>query len=288
MNWKLEVITSPHAGYCFGVKRAMRLIEQGLECFGAPIYTLGDVIHNPPEVDRLKTRGVRSVASLDEVEEGGTLVIRAHGVHPELIREAKRRGIRILDATCPFVQRSQDFVKQFSEQSDPVIIIGDREHPEVQGIAGHAGSGTIIIKDALEAAAIAPLERAGVVIQTTFARAEAERVIEVLSGRVRDLRVEDTICQATVARRAATLELARRVDLMLVVGGRNSSNTKRLHQVCVDALVPTRFVESADEIAPEWFATAHRVGLTTGTSTPDWLIEAVLERLGEISGGSRS
>ena len=288
MNWKLEVITSPHTGYCFGVKRAMRLIEQGLECFGAPIYTLGDVIHNPPEVDRLKTRGVRSVSSLDEVEEGGTLVIRAHGVNPELIREAKRRGIRILDATCPFVQRSQNFVKQFSEQSDPVIIIGDREHPEVQGIAGHAGSGAIIIKDALEAAAIAHLERAGVVIQTTFARAEAERVIEVLSGRVRDLRVEDTICQATEARREATLELAGRVDLMLVVGGRNSSNTKRLHQVCVDALVPTRFVESADEIAPAWFATARRVGLTTGTSTPDWLIEAVLAKLEEISNCSPS
>jgi len=288
MTWTLEVIPSPHTGYCFGVKRAMRLIEQGLECFGAPIYTLGDVIHNPPEVDRLRTRGVRSVSSLDEVEEGGTLVIRAHGVHPDLIREAKGRGIRILDATCPFVQRSQKFVRQFSEQSYPVIIIGDREHPEVQGIAGHAGDDTIIVKDALEAVAIPFLEKAGVVIQTTFARAEAERVIAVLSERVRDLRLEDTICQATEARREATLELARRVDLMLVVGGKNSSNTKRLYQVCVDAHVPTRFVESADRIAPAWFASARRVGLTTGTSTPNWLIEAVLARLDEISGGPRS
>jgi (E)-4-hydroxy-3-methyl-but-2-enyl pyrophosphate reductase len=201
MTWTLEVIPSPHTGYCFGVKRAMRLIEQGLECFGAPIYTLGDVIHNPPEVDRLRARGVRSVSSLDEVEEGGTLVIRAHGVHPDLIREAKGRGIRILDATCPFVQRSQKFVRQFSEQSYPVIIIGDREHPEVQGIAGHAGDDTIIVKDALEAVAIPSLEKAGVVIQTTFARAEAERVIAVLSERIRDLRLEDTICQATEARR---------------------------------------------------------------------------------------
>jgi small subunit ribosomal protein S1 len=286
MKRKLEILTSPHAGYCFGVKRAMRLIEQGLECFGAPIYTLGDVIHNPPEVERLRARGVRSVASLDDVEAGGTLVLRAHGVHPELIRDAQRRGIRILDATCPFVQRSQSFVRQFSDQSFPVIIIGDREHPEVQGIAGQAATGAIIVKDAIEAASIEPLEQAGVVIQTTFAREEAERIIEILAGRVRDLHVEDTICQATEARREATLELARKVDLMLVVGGRNSSNTKRLFQVCIDARVRVRFIESPDEIDPTWFASVRKIGLTTGTSTPSWLIEAVLERLEEISDSS--
>lgn len=283
MKRKLEILTSPHAGYCFGVKRAMRLIEQGLACFGAPIFTLGDVIHNPQEVKRLEALGVRPVASLDDVEEGGTLVLRAHGVHPELIREAERRGIRILDATCPFVRRSQRFVKQFGEESCPVIIIGDSEHPEVQGIAGHAGAGVIILKDAAEAAALGPLERAGVVIQTTFAREEAEKIIEVLAARVGDLRVQDTICQATEARREAALALARRVDLMLVVGGKNSSNTKRLFQLCVDAQVPARFIESADEIEPDWFASVRRIGLTTGTSTPDWLIDAVLKRLEEIS-----
>jgi (E)-4-hydroxy-3-methyl-but-2-enyl pyrophosphate reductase len=284
MNWRIEIITSPHTGYCFGVKRAMRLIDQGLERFGPPIYTLGDVIHNPPEVERLKTKGVHKVSSIREVERGGTLVIRAHGVHPDLIHEAERRGIRILDATCPFVQRSQNFVKRFSEESLPVIIIGDRDHPEVQGIAGHARGTAHIVKDAGEASQIPPFERAGVVIQTTFARPEAERIIEVLSARIRELRVEDTICQATESRREATIELARRVDLMLVVGGKNSSNTRRLYQVCVDENVPTRFVESADEISPAWFATARRVGVTTGTSTPDWLIEAVLERLHAISG----
>jgi len=286
MKWKLEVITSPHAGYCFGVKRSMRLIEQGLACFGAPIYTLGDVIHNPPEVERLKTCGVRPVVSLDDVEERGTLVLRAHGVHPELIREAQQRGIRILDATCPFVRRSQNFVRRFTEASCPVIIIGDREHPEVHGIAGHAGGNAIIVKDVHEAAAVGPLERAGVVIQTTFARPEAERIVKVLTTRVRDLSVEDTICQATEVRRKATLELAQRVDLMLVVGGKNSSNTKRLYQVCVDAQVAARFVESPEEIDPAWFDSVRKIGLTTGTSTPDWLINAVIERLEEISQSS--
>jgi|WetSurMetagenome_2_1015567.scaffolds.fasta_scaffold30372_2 small subunit ribosomal protein S1 len=283
MSRKFEIVTSPHMGYCFGVMRAMRLIEQGLESFGGAIYTLGDVIHNPLEVERLRTRGVRPVDSLDEVPEGGTLVLRAHGVRPGLIDEARRRGIRILDATCPFVQLSQRHAKRFAEESIPVIIIGDREHPEVQGLAGHAGEGAIVVKDAGEARRIAPLERAGAVIQTTFSRREAEEIIAALRERVRDLRVRDTICQATEARRDAMLALAREVDCLLVVGGRNSSNTLRLYRRCLDSGVPAHLVESADDIEPAWFSEVRRIGLTTGTSTPAWIIEAVLARLDGIS-----
>jgi small subunit ribosomal protein S1 len=283
MNRKLEIVTSPHMGYCFGVMRAMRLIEQGLESFGGTIYTLGDVIHNPPEVERLRTRGVHSVETLDEVPEGGTLVLRAHGVRPDLIDEARRRGVNILDATCPFVRLSQRYVKRFAEESVPVIIIGDREHPEVRGIAGHAGGSAIVVKDAGEAGKIPLLDRAGVVIQTTFSRSEAEEIIAALAGRVRDLKVRDTICQATEARRDAMLALARDVDCLLVVGGGNSSNTIRLFQRCVDSGVPAHLIESADDIDPDWFSAVRKIGLTTGTSTPAWIIEAVLARLDEIS-----
>ena len=283
---KFEIITSPHMGYCFGVMRAMRLIEQGLESFGGTIYTLGDVIHNPLEVERLRKRGVHPVETLDEVPEEGTLVLRAHGVSPDLIDDARRRGIRILDATCPFVQLSQRYVRQFAEDSIPVIIIGDREHPEVRGIAGHAGEGALVVKDAREAGLIAPLDCAGVVIQTTFSRSEAEEIIAALAGRVRDLRVRDTICQATEARREAMIALARDVDCLLVVGGRNSSNTIRLYQRCIDSGIPAHLIESAGEIDPDWFSTVRRIGLTTGTSTPAWIIEAVLARLDEISGES--
>jgi len=283
MRAKLEIIVSPHAGYCFGVKRAMRLVAEGLERYGGIIYTLGDLIHNPQEIERLKARGVHPVSSLDEVPEGGTLVIRAHGVHPDRVREAERRGIRILDATCPFVQRSQKFVRGLSREPYPVIIIGDGEHPEVQGIAGHAGERLLIVRDEKEAKRMAPLDRAAVVIQTTYPRPEAERIIDALRSKVRDLHVEDTICQATESRREAALALARTVDFMLVVGGRNSSNTKRLYQVCASVGVPARFIESADEIDPAWFGGRRRIGITTGTSTPDWLIASVRERLAEIS-----
>jgi len=286
MSRKFEILTSPHVGYCFGVMRAMRLVEQGLESFGGAIYTLGDVIHNPLEVRRLETLGVHSVETLDEVPEGGTLVLRAHGVSPDLVDEARRRGIGVLDATCPFVQLSQRYVKRFAEESVPVIIIGDREHPEVRGIAGHAGGQAIVVKNAREAMLMAPLDRAGAVIQTTFSRSEAEEIISALRARVRDLTVRDTICEATETRRAAMLALARDVDCMLVVGGANSSNTMRLYQRCVDSGVPAHLIESADDIDPDWFSAVRSIGLSTGTSTPAWIIEAVISRLDEISRGS--
>jgi small subunit ribosomal protein S1 len=283
MNRKFEIVVSPHIGYCFGVMRAMRLIEQGLENRGGTIYTLGDVIHNPLEVERLRSRGVHPVESIEELPRGGTLVLRAHGVSPDLVDEAAARGVRILDATCPFVRLSQRYVKRFAEEGIPVIIIGDREHPEVKGIAGHAGGNAIVVKDAREAEAVGPLDRAGVVIQTTFSRSEAEAVIEALGRRVRDLTVRDTICQATEARREAVLDLARNVDCLLVVGGRNSSNTMRLFRSCVKSGVPAHLIESGEDIDPSWFEGVRKIGVTTGTSTPAWIIDEVLARLERIS-----
>ena len=286
MNRKIEIILSPHTGYCFGVKRAMRLINQGLaDQPDAKIYTLGDIIHNPQAVERLRESGVDPVGSLDEIEEGSILVIRAHGVQPGLIEEARARGIHILDTTCPFVQRSQNYVRKLTGESYRVIIIGDGEHPEVKSIAGHAGDGAIIIDNPDDAGNVPALEKAGVVIQTTFSKERAQKIIAVLEEHVEHLRVYDTICQATVLRREATLDLSRDVDLMLVVGGKKSSNTKRLYQMCLDAGIRAHFVETADEIDPAWFHGCEKIGLTTGTSTPEWVIDRVLERMEEISLG---
>ena len=286
MNPKLEVTLSPYTGYCFGVKRAMSLIDRGVaEQPDAKIYTLGEIIHNPQAVARLRERGVEPVSSLDEIEEGSFLIIRAHGVQPEIIEEAERRGIRLLDATCPFVQKSQRYVRALVKESYRVIIIGDADHPEVRSIAGHAGGEAIIIDNVESAVGVPRMDKAGVVIQTTFSKENARTIIEILEERIERLRVYDTICQATILRREATLELAGMVGVMLVVGGRTSSNTRRLYRMCVDMGIPSHFVETADEIDPSWFHGCRRVGLTTGTSTPDWVIEQVLERMEEISVG---
>lgn len=279
----LEVIMSPITGFCFGVKRAMSLIEEGLGGGGKTLYSIGDVIHNPQAVEDLRSKGVIPVFSMDELSGGDTLIIRAHGVMPDLIEEARRRGINLIDTTCPFVQKSQEYVRQMSDEGRKVIIIGDSSHPEVRAISGQAGPDPIIISTLLEAESVGVIDRAGVVIQTTFSREKAMKIIGELEKCIRDLGVHDTICQATVLRREATLELASNVDIVLVVGGKGSSNTMRLYQMCVDEEITARFIETAEDIDPSWFEEGDRIGLTTGTSTPDWVIEDVLARLRHIS-----
>jgi len=279
----LEVVVSPITGFCFGVKRAMRLIDEGLGDGGRTIYSIGDVIHNKQAVEELRSRGVIPVASMDELSDGDTLIIRAHGVMPEIIEQARNRGIKLIDTTCPFVEKSQKHVREMSKEGRKVIIIGDSTHPEVRAISGQAGSEPIIMSSLEEAESVRGIEQAGVVIQTTFSREWAMRIVGELERHIADLTVHDTICQATVMRREATLDLSHSVDMVLVVGGKGSSNTKRLFQMCLDEGMTARFIETADDIDPAWFEDGDRVGVTTGTSTPGWVIEEVLARLREIS-----
>jgi len=282
-NQKLEVIRSPYIGYCFGVKRAMGLVENGLITHRGRLFSIGDVIHNPQAVAELKAKGVLAVASMDEIGAGDTLIIRAHGVHPSIIARAIERGINVIDTTCPFVQKSQEHVSEMSRESGTIIIIGDSDHPEVQGISGHAGRDVIIIDSVEKAEKTEPGDDAGLVIQTTFPRERAMRIISVLEGKFKHLQVHDTICQATALRLEATMKIAGSVDMILVVGGRGSSNTRQLYNSCLDKGIRAHFIETADEIEDSWFEGISRVGLTTGTSTPDRIIDEVVERLEEIS-----
>jgi len=284
MEHSIEIIVSPYTGYCFGVKRAMSLLKEGMnECSDGKIYTLGEIIHNPQAIDRLSQSGVRTVQNLSEVEEGGTVVIRAHGVHPEVLKEADKKNINVIDTTCPFVQRSQTYVKRLSEEGRDIIIIGDRRHPEVKGISGHVRNNSLVINSLEETSMAADLTKAGVVTQTTFSHKKSAQIIEKLKTMIDDLKVYDTICRATIKRRKATMDIASQVDMMLVVGGKGSSNTKRLHIMCIENGIYSRLVETADEIKREWFDNIKKVGLTTGTSTPDWVIREVRRKLLKIS-----
>jgi 4-hydroxy-3-methylbut-2-enyl diphosphate reductase len=202
---------------------------------------------------------------------------------PDLIERARSKGIDLIDTTCPFVQKSQKYVRKMADEGRKVIIIGDSTHPEVRAISGQAGPDPVIISTLEEAQSLSGIDCAGVVVQTTLSREKAMIIVAQLEKNIEDLRVHDTICQATVLRREATLELARDVDMVLVVGGKGSSNTKRLFQMCAEEGITARFIETAEEIDPSWFDDGDRIGLTTGTSTPDWVIEEVLARLGEIS-----
>ncbi len=282
MNRRLEIICSPHTGYCFGVKRAMGLIEDGLKSHKGNIYSIGDVIHNPQAVDKLRSRGVVPVSSIYKLKSGDTMIIRAHGVQPDIIDKCLSRGIHLIDTTCPFVKRIHNYVTQMSGESRKIIIIGDKKHPEVRGIEGRTQEKAIVTGSVETTLGIDNMEKAGVVIQTTFPREKAKSIIDILKKRVNDLQICDTICEATTLRREATLKLAKEVDMILVVGGKESSNTKRLYQMCLDNNISARFIEISDEINDAWFEGCQKIGLTTGTSTPDWILEEVIDRLSAI------
>ena len=266
------------AGVCFGVRRALRLADEALAA-GTPVYGLGPLIHNPQEVARLTGQGFQVIDTLDEAEAGATLLIRSHGLSPDVVAEARRRGHPIIDATCPLVRRVQTLATQLAQEGYQVIVAGDAAHPEVRAIQGHAPTAVVVS----EPAAVAGLEAAegvALVAQTTFSpevfRQMAAALVQRPFGEVRVIR---TICTATVARQRAAAELADRADVMIVIGGRNSANTNRLAEHCASHDVPTHHVEVADEVRPEWLAGRPRVGVTAGASTPQWIIDAVCERI---------
>lgn len=283
----LKIIVADNAGFCFGVERALEMVmgererpaSAGPEQAQRPIHTLGPLIHNPQVVERLREAGVEQVASVEEVASGGTLAIPSHGISPEVLEQARARGLRLLDATCPFVARAQDNVRSLAAEGYQVIILGDKGHPEVAGLVGAAGGRAVVVENEEELASVRLRQRVGLVVQTTQAPARLRAVAGALAERARELRAYNTICAATSQRQESAVRLARQVDVMIVVGGKNSANTNRLRQVCAQAGVETHHVETAAELDPHWFEGKQRVGVTAGASTPDWIINEVVEAL---------
>ena len=275
-----------HAGFCFGVKRA---VCKAFECAKQqlPCVTLGPLIHNPQEVARLEAAGVRSVDSLDEVMPGQTVIIRSHGVTPEVYAQCGQRGIPVIDATCPHVAHIHQLVREFSASGDAVVIVGEPDHPEIIGIAGWA-SGPVLILPTREAAEAAQLPaKALVVAQTTLRRDRFEAVLDVLRRRIPELTVRMTICAATSQRQQEAERLSHEADVMIVVGGRNSSNTRKLLETCALRCSRSYQVETPEDI-PQGIVTAEdRVAITAGASTPQWLLEEVRVRIEESAGGAK-
>jgi len=270
----MRVIVAKHAGICYGVERALKLAAQAAAIDGT-VQTLGPLIHNPQAVQALRQQGVEVADDVDDVKEG-TLVIRSHGVDPALIEDAASRGLRVVDATCPFVSTAQRHAANLAQEGYTVVIVGEAEHPEVEGILAHAGGRALIVQRAEDIATKMPLRRVGVVVQTTQSPSRLEEVVSALLPRVSELRVFNTICSATSQRQKAADELAREVDVMVVVGGHNSGNTTRLAEICRSVNERVYHVETADELAPAWFEGASVVGVTGGASTPAEQIRSVI------------
>ncbi len=273
----MTVIRAETLGTCMGVRRALQMVEQALAANpDTPIFTLGPLIHSPRVVEEFRRRGVREVESLEEVD-AGIVVVRTHGIGPAERRGLARPGVVTLDATCPNVRRVQELVRTHAEAGAGILIVGDASHGEVIGIRGYAPGAAVISTDA-EAEVVPLAPRTLVVSQTTFRRADYRRICSILERRQPGIVIRDTTCAATERRQESLLKLAQRVEAIVVVGGRESANTRWLFRTAVATGKPSWQVESAAELPAEasGFAT---VGLTAGASAPDALIDEVEQAL---------
>ena len=258
-----------NAGACYGVNRALEMARGAADNPG-PVHTLGPLIHNPRVVDDLTIQGVAVADTLDEAG-GGTLVLRSHGTAPQIVDEATKRGFTVVDATCPYVSKVQRKARQLAEAGYAVVIIGEPGHAEVEGIRAWGGEAVVAVADVPGKLPDDLPSKVGVVIQTTQSADRVDAVLDALRGRVDELRVEETVCFATQERQAAAAELSARVELMIVIGGRNSGNTRRLYEICKARCEATHHIES--------------IGITAGASTPQEHIDAVRDRVRELAGG---
>lgn len=271
MSITIEI--AQNAGACYGVKRALEMAHGAAESAG-PVHTLGPLIHNPRVVDDLAAQGVLVADTLDEVAEG-TLVLRSHGTAPQIVDAALDRGLAVVDATCPYVSKVQRKARQLAEEGYAVVIIGEPGHAEVEGIRAWGGEAVIAVADVPEKLPDELPARVGVVIQTTQSADRVAAVLGALEGRVEELRVEKTICFATQERQDSAAQIASQVELMIVIGGRNSGNTRRLYEICKARCAATHHIEDSVEIEASWLDGVERIGITAGASTPQEHIDAV-------------
>lgn len=270
---KREVILAENLGFCYGVKRAIQLAR---DCASPKrdAFTLGPIIHNPQMVARLDEEGVGTIDTLDELKKG-TVIVRSHGVGPSVYDEIKEKGLNMVDATCPHVRKAQLAAHALSGENYQVIIIGEKRHPEVKSILEWAGDKAIAVETEEEATEVGRFGKIGVVAQTTFSGDKFKKIVNVLLDKSPEVKIIRTICTATDMRQEAAVKLADEVDVMIVIGGKNSANTTRLAQLCAEKKCVTYHIETADEVREEWFDKSKKIGITAGASTPDWIIKEV-------------
>ena len=290
LNTDAEVLLAEPRGFCAGVDRAIDIVERALLKFGRPIYVRHEIVHNTYVVNDLKAKGAIFIEDLAEVPPGATLVFSAHGVSKAVQAEAQARGFQIFDATCPLVTKVHVEVAKLHREGFEFIMIGHKGHPEVEGTMGQLESGIHLVEDVADVARVQPLqtEKLAVVTQTTLSVDDAAEIAAAVKARfpqVREPKQQD-ICYATQNRQDAVKLLSPQVDVVIVVGSPTSSNSNRLREVALKLGTRSHMVDSADELRPEWFEGAVRVGLTAGASAPEILVQQVIERikvLGAIS-----
>ena len=269
----MKIIIAKNSGFCFGVLRAIK-IALNISKKYRNVYTIGPIIHNPQVIEKLENKGIKVIRKLPDIK-SGCLIIRAHGVPKRTLNEAKRKEIKIFDATCPFVTRSKNYAVKLVKEGYRMVIIGDPEHPEIKYILSYLPKNSIVLNSPKDARKLIFSKKIGVITQTTQS---PENFIKIASGVLKyssEIKIHSTICPDAINRQNEAVKLAGRCDVMLVLGGKNSANTKRLATISKKIQKKTYHIEIADEIKGSWFKNAECVGIVSGASTPDWIIKEV-------------
>lgn len=274
----MEVLLAKSAGFCFGVKRAVEQVYEQIEK-GGPIYTYGPIIHNEEVVNDLAGKGVQVINSEKELQslKAGTVVIRSHGVPKRIYDRIDENGLTCIDATCPFVKRIHKIVQKESEEGHQIVIIGNAGHPEVEGIMGWAKSPAFVVESAeeIEKIPVKPDSTLCIVSQTTFNYKKFKELVEIFEKKGYNIIVVNTICNATEERQTEARDIASKVDAMIIIGGRHSSNTRKLYEICREQCSATYFIQTLDDLHLDLPKAASLVGITAGASTPNNIIEEV-------------
>jgi len=278
----MQVLLADEYGFCFGVERAVEMVEDAVAA-GETVRSLGPLIHNKQEMQRLAHEGVTAIKDPVQIRRGETAVIRAHGVTPEVQRELEEKATKVVDATCPFVTRVQKLAARAAAANRHVVVIGDPAHPEMIGVKGYAPDHAFVIRDETEVAGLPRLRKPLVVSQTTIKAKTFFDTAEAIKTKTDDaVEVVNTICSATRDRQEAARALAGMVDAFYIIGGRHSSNSIKLLAVCKEQCQKSFLIETEEEINDADLAGAERVGVTAGASTPDWLIQKIVKHLEDI------
>jgi 4-hydroxy-3-methylbut-2-enyl diphosphate reductase len=278
----LKIVVARTAGFCFGVKRAIDIAFQIAKEKRKRVYTLGPIIHNPQVVERLKEKGIIPIEDIKAKKHIDALIIRTHGIPLQLLRKISSMGCEIIDTTCPFVKKAQHYAKLLKKENYQVVILGEKNHPEVQSLTSYADGDAIVVDGK------APFPRlkskVGIIVQTTQPLDALQKVLSKALEHSNEIKVYNTICNSAALRLKETEKMASKVDVMFVVGGKNSANTTQLTRLCKSLSVPTYHIETASEIKEDWIKRAKKLGITAGASTPEWIIKEVETRIRDIGG----
>lgn len=278
----MEIIVARHAGFCFGVERAIDIVKDAAKEYNH-VVTFGPIIHNPQVVGELKEAGVATIKSLYEVSKDMSVVIRSHGIERTEAEYLAENAGNVVDAACPFVKKAQIAAARLSKSCDYIVILGESDHPEVKGIVSYIDIPYKVIESAEEVDALDYVEKYGFLAQTTQSISIFENAVEKLKHKCSELSIAKTICSATEKRQEAAIEVASKVEVMIVVGGKNSANTTRLYHLCKEICPNTYHVETVAELRVDMFQGISKVGLTAGASTPTYLLEKVREYILEVA-----